>query len=735
MKRSDVRSRRNLIAVRNVALALVGLLTIFILPLSLPSSASAAALCTASGWSLPTLLIGRFSVSGDFEPAAAAAVQQVFSPGVLASLLGRRERQLNAFLWTGDRQFSEVADLIDDAFLGGLWPGRSGDRQRNDLMEQLWEKHNCNYLLGGRISKDGNVIVITPYLLDAKTGKLSRSIASRVVDLPSVFQYPNTLASDVIKFIEAANTQPRRTHIAIGCIRIVDARTDVVSVDAEALVIGLQRQIRQDLPLSAKANVAQTTPRCPASAWPPIAPAEAAALITAEVSLDRKQLRVRPIVIMIPSVATALPVRFDLPEISRDSQSATESLGEASRLLNAFISSVTRVDGTLVDVSGLDPLPAPGSDFVSVLKAMDSRLPDERAELTALASYRRLSQVPNDALAHLSLGKILLEKGEFEEARRRLESALLSKSQLTLQSQADLYESIGGVELVAQNHTAAVQSFREAQAALRAAGPGPAEARIGRLLATTLQASGNNDEAVKVLRSQDDWEKDADTLYLLGKFAAIAGRYDEAANWLTAAILVDPKNGDTRNLLAEVYETMGRTEFSRGNYAAARRLLGLSLSFKDKIELHYLLGLALYSAGAFDDARAEFRNVIYAPADKSQIRWREAAWLTLVECYLLVGNFRAVQESGIEAATTVGGRPESLLVLRYLRLVAAVLGNEPNPVIMEQFEELKKFPTSVSAKNLDWDDSKINSMVVERKGAYASGVIKDARDILFRLKS
>src|SRR6266850_7629406 len=63
--------------------------------------------------------------------------------------------------------------LIEEAFTGGA---READARSRQVAQQL-RLQACHFLFGGQITRRGESYVVTPYLLDAESGEISRPFA------------------------------------------------------------------------------------------------------------------------------------------------------------------------------------------------------------------------------------------------------------------------------------------------------------------------------------------------------------------------------------------------------------------------------------------------------------------------------------------------------------------------------------------------------------------------------
>jgi hypothetical protein len=139
----------------------------------------------------PRILIGRFSLFGDFESSLASTMEPAFVGSLAGQLLGRRDSPGSFFVWGRDAadflETKEIASLIEDAFLGGAASVEKGDRQRQDLRAAL-QTHNCDYLFGGRLATDGKLVIVTRYLFNVERTEVRVPFPPLTVESRDVFQ-------------------------------------------------------------------------------------------------------------------------------------------------------------------------------------------------------------------------------------------------------------------------------------------------------------------------------------------------------------------------------------------------------------------------------------------------------------------------------------------------------------------------------------------------------------------
>ena len=185
-----------------------------------------------------------------------------------------------------------------------------------------------------------------------------------------------------------------------------------------------------------------------------------------------------------------------------------------------------------------------------------------------------------------------------------------------------------------------------------------------------------------------------------------------------------------------MHSTAGYRDLASKNYADARRHFIRALEYRDDAGFRYASGYASYQLDAYTDAIKDFRQILEVPAEKASLQWTEAAWLMLLECYLLTGKFDEVEKSAPAAEKATVRLDDPRVVIKYLRFVARVLRNPAVPAarLTEEptYKELQA-GRSGSVKKLDWSDEKINIFIGKRDlRPDTKQVLERAREALLR---
>jgi tetratricopeptide (TPR) repeat protein len=171
------------------------------------------------------------------------------------------------------------------------------------------------------------------------------------------------------------------------------------------------------------------------------------------------------------------------------------------------------------------------------------------------------------------------------------------------------------------------------------------------------------------------------------------------------------------------------------NYTDARRHFSRALEYRNDAGIRYASGYAAHQLDAYDGAIKDLKQIVDTPAEKASLQWTEAAWLMLLECYLLTGKFDELEKSGPAAEKATVRLTDSRVVINYLRFVARVLKNPSTPAarLIDEPTYKELSDRSGSAKKLDWSDEKINVFIRKRDlKPDAKKVLEQARQALLQ---
>ena len=232
-------------------------------------------------------------------------------------------------------------------------------------------------------------------------------------------------------------------------------------------------------------------------------------------------------------------------------------------------------------------------------------------------------------------------------------------------------------------------------------------------IASAFYFGGQKREAIAELQRQVDFEQDNDSLRQLGLYLSLSEQEADAIRWLSKALEVNPKDEETKGLLADTYEQLGRKAYAAKQFIDARENFGLASTYRESGQLLYLAGLSAYELGNFRDAVTLFERMVKLPSDKSTLKAAEAGWLALLECYLLLGDYTALEARGQEASSFLRWLPDSRLMTAYLRLIGRVIADPQETIDALKkepaYREIESVSDEASANNLRWVNARIDA--------------------------
>jgi tetratricopeptide (TPR) repeat protein len=655
-------------------------------------------LCGATSDARPRVLIGRFSLFGDFDLNLSRNLNGLFADNVAFGLQHRPE--VAAFAVRNDlfdmERFKSLPDLIDNAFNLGLpaaAPGLLSDPAINTHAQALvtaLRENGCEYLMGGRISRDGSLITVDPYLLTMQSGETSRPFAPISGEAQSLAAIAERFVVQLVSYLRERRPELERRVVEVTCLAWSGDRPQAMPQALLSIADDIGVLVRNQI--IASLGVQELFSIRPSGASP-CRPAndkladDVIARVTGQLASGEKgMLEVRPSVklaldggdvdlalIRIPAAASSLSLVVRLPPLF-----AAE--------VREFLVGVIQPDGGSLD----------------------------RA---ALAVYQDRSRSPDSAATNLALGRIFYGKQKTEFALRYFLRAKAAEPSFGPAERAELNERLG--ELTKDSNER-VTFYRNARAILRTSGNNPDAQRLTREIARALYLSGQLNEAISELQGQADLGKDSKSLRELGKYLSLSERDAEAVEQLSAALRLDRMDDEAKELLANTYESLGRKAYASGELIVARDSFGLAASYRPNGQSFYLAGVSAYGLGNYRDAANQFENILKLSSDKVPLKTAESAWLSLLECYLLLGDFKTLETRGQEASGTLRWLPDSRLLAAYLRVVGRIAADSEKPLdtfrrdpAYVEFES-GTAPSEATVKNLRWDNSKIDAYLKQR---------------------
>jgi tetratricopeptide (TPR) repeat protein len=267
-----------------------------------------------------------------------------------------------------------------------------------------------------------------------------------------------------------------------------------------------------------------------------------------------------------------------------------------------------------------------------------------------------LTRNPDSFMAHNNFGKVLLQKGQADEAILHFQKSLKIQS-----DNVAAHDNLGSALLQTGRVEEAIACFLKALELQ----PGFVEARYN--LGNALLRRGQVDEAIdqyqKVVESQPDY---VEARYNLGNTLLRRGRVDEAIDQYQKAL-------DTQPDLAEIHNNLGNALVLTGRVDEALAHFQKALALKpDFVEAHNNLANALLRRGRAQEALAHYQRSLEIQPDNvrtlSNLAWvlathRDAGYRNAAEAVRLAerlceltGRQRAEALEVLAAAYAEAGR-------------------------------------------------------------------------------
>jgi len=691
-------------------------------------------LCGGASDSKPRVLIGRFLLFGDFDPAVARTLEPAFVGAMVAALLNRREASI--FVWGPDggdlRPFKELNDLIDGIFVAGTPEvGSEQDRQRESLAPKL-RGNNCDYLFGGRISKEKDLINVNGYLLDTETGAALRPFSGSLGDTQSVLMIAERFSNELISYLQRSRGHAYERAVEVGCLSVAFPVPNSLRPVAEVVVGALRRRLVQSLSSDQRFRVESSiddAALCPTDTK--VAIESLAASVVAELQVTRENVEVHPLIRIFEHNDVAGPRSFpiSLSAIKRPMLTAARLPDDYAVRVRSFLVAAIREDGSFPKETEIGR-PA-GSELLTVLQSQFAAGKPEVAVLTALSAD------PDGGAAFYALGKALQGKGESQLA---LESLLIAKQEelgFPQSARADLNEDLAATYAALRNQEDAAKYLAEAKGLYEAEGRSEDSRRVTRKLAAAWYRTGKRDEALEEVQKLSQLDTDNLSLRMLGAFSFLSNQYAEAEKWLTKALVADPGDEESKGYLAEVYGSLGRKELFNRHYVDAKRYFDRSLERRENSQVRYLAGAASYENDDLRETISQYERIVAGPYESPSPKWYQSAWLTLLECYLLQGEYDLLESRGKEANSVFSSLPDHRLLAAYLRFMGRVLGATSMSVaeLMEHpaYNDIKSAPPTASAKALNWNNDKVDRYVQKQAlAADRAALVEEIGKIVWR---
>jgi tetratricopeptide (TPR) repeat protein len=673
-------------------------------------------LCGETKDLMPRVLIGRFSVFGEFEQDLSRILEQGFVSSLYLSLLQGKDNVV-AFSWTNSAElprFSNLKALIDNVFDdddSGSVRETAAVRNKAALRHALLE-NNCDYLLSGRISRDGARVTVVPYLLSTLTGEIYRPFPPSGGDISSISKIAEGLARGLRAELNGTRQlNSKNRFVELGCFKVVGKIPPSIRSSLDSLADLLRRYVAQELRDDRKFLVKVPGDKIlPCQASPAQTPENIAVTVTAEIRLGgTKQIEVLPSIRFAgQSVDRREGNTFRLPPIKQPfSPSSISSLpGEFASCVRSFLIAVTKADGAFPTEEEIADAPN-----ISTFSNARAGLDQTEVQRAALAAYRELTKNPQSNEADFVLARVFVLKRESSLALEYFLKAKIAETSLPPALRAEMNESIGQTYVSLGNARESIQYFSNAKKFYLSTSDADAARRVNRKLSESLFLDGEKEKAIEELKRQSDIDSDGESLRLLGRFLSLSESHDEAIQWLSKALLINPSDNVAKSLLVGAHGALGRKAFADKEYISAREHFGLALNIQESGLLFYLAAVSAYEIGDFRDAARLLEKMIKLPSDKVALKLAEGGWLNLLECYLLLGDYPALDAQGEDAFRFLRWLPDSRLLAAYMRLMGEVLSN-PKAEVAElkkspSYIEIEAAPSGTSASTLEWDNTRI----------------------------
>ncbi|WP_143062790.1 tetratricopeptide repeat protein [Bradyrhizobium sp. OK095] len=646
-------------------------------------------ICGAPSNAKIRVLVGRFPYFGDFDQNLRNNFDQLFAANVEYSL--SQQADFSVFgLTSVSSDFSR--QLIEKAFNIRL-PSASVRLSESSGAEQLRTElaaSNCQYLLGGRISREGNVLNVEPYVLDVESRSIERPFAPLNGDTQSVLKLADAFAAQTLTYLRRKGAGQRA--VEVRCLTWPPALPEPFERAARELSTLVRDQIASSLAVTTKLPIRTSSCSQLSSKFD----ADIAVVVTGNVSvrLADSQFEVQPkVMLMQPSYERGLaPLQYKI---------ASLSVSFFSKLTSEFAAEVSEF---LIAVT-------PASDDVLSAQVVSGRS-DERA---ALEAFDLLAKDPANGSANLGLGKVLLRKQAADLARFRFLKAKESQDSLTPVDRAELNMALGSV---AKEQEEQREYFVTARRLYLELSRNADAARATRGIASALFQEGKKSEAILEMRRQPGLEKDLASLRQLGIYLRLSEKDLEATKVLLSALELKPNDAEARDQLAGAYETLGRKDFVAGRYTDARENFGLAATYHESGVLFYLTGLAAAQQGDYRDAAIQYERMVKLPSDAADLTVAASGWLNLLECYLIMGEYDLLEQRGQDASSFLRWLPDARLLASYIRIVGSLLAQPEKSI-----ESLKKeppyrdfegVPDGASAQRFDWSNEQVNGIIAKK---------------------
>jgi tetratricopeptide (TPR) repeat protein len=268
---------------------------------------------------------------------------------------------------------------------------------------------------------------------------------------------------------------------------------------------------------------------------------------------------------------------------------------------------------------------------------------------------------PNCWMAHISLGNVLMQRGQVDEA--------ISHFQKALQSNPGYPEGHYNLGKLLLQEGRGDEAIPHLQKALQIS-PGNADAHLS--LGNVLMQKGQVDEAISHFQTALQIRPDfAQARNNLGNALLQEGRVDEGISHLQKSLQINPGNAETQNNLGGAFLLKGQVDEAISHFQTALQIR------PDFAGPHFNLGNALLQKGSVAEAISQYQKALQInPRDaKAQ---NNLAWLLATCAEASLRNGAKAVELARQANALTGG--ENPVVLHTLAAALAEAGRFPEAV-------------------------------------------------------
>lgn len=701
--------------------------------LSSASAQDAEKLCGSRTPGRVNVAVRSLLLTSGAEPSA-KSLEVVFS-GVIVGRLGSTAG-VNAVFWdVDDRRFFGVRPQMD-ALLAGGGTGRNkrGERASAELASFL-SAQNCDYFVGGQLSRDSKVLIATPFIFDVAERELVDDVSPVIQE---VVLPPNgvaeALAQQFVLYIRGKRPSRLQEWVQVGCFarRELEKGWREISPNDEAFVEqtldGIQRQFAVELREDPRFSERVQAPKEIFCTQPDSKePSRAVATFGGSIRSREGRFGLRITANVADSSGGAFDVSlspdteefFFLKGTSREEKTKSSDYGavrDAVAKLKRIISAATTAEGVIFPGRQQD-LPV---DLKPLLVAFNSRLESARNEEALTLAFKALAQDKRNPIALVTAARAYMAKGDMAAGGAFLTASLTLRDKLPGPVLGDFLESAGNAYKSIGLNDPAVKFLLNAADAFRSQGRDRDASRAIQSVAFVLLKVGRVEEARRYLLPWAEGKNDPEALLAIAQADLASGNIQSAEQWLRRGQMVSASDARFASGLALTNRLLGTTALQQGEYSDAAQYFEQSLIFAENGEALYLSGIAASRAGKNEQAIGFYEKLLSRPDGPDYSRWAESAWLNVLECYLLTRQWDAVLSRGTLAIqSALMEKKDAQLVVLYLQAISAALKDPSQSAESwtaspqhRSYVELRQF---VSPSKLEWSNDAIEAFVRDQQ--------------------